>query len=59
MQSTDAGFKLNSTDLNRLNNREYEFDKETDTLAQWLVDGNELNDDTFEEVYQVGPQLYV
>ena len=59
MQSTDAGFKLNSTDLNRLNNREYEFDKETDNLAQWLVDGNELNDETFEEVYQVEPQLYV
>lgn len=59
MQSTDAGFKLNREELDRLNNRDYEFEKETDALAQWLVDGNEMNDDIFEEVYQVDAQLYV
>ena len=39
--------------LKRLQKREYEFDKETDQLAAWLVQGNQLNDETFNEVYQV------
>jgi len=51
MQATD-GFKLSKTEVERLEKREYEFDKETDQLAAWLIQGNQLNDETFNEVYQ-------
>ena len=52
MHNTD-GFALSPEELKRIKSREYEFDKESDALAKWLVEGNDLNDDIFEEVYTV------
>ena len=56
MHNTD-GFALSPEELKRIQSREYEFEKESDALAKWLVEGNELNDDIFDEVYTVSFEL--
>ena len=56
MHNTD-GFALSPEELKRKQSREYEFEKESDALAKWLVEGNELNDDIFDEVYTVSSEL--
>ena len=34
-----------------MTNREYDFDKEAEDLAKWILKGNVLNDDKAAEIY--------